>query len=222
MLTIGFSTKKLDLKFKQHLIDSCGVYGVEVIHIENNGEYSLTEAYNILLNQSTNDIVVLCHDDIYFDTINWGRRLLKHYDKTNYGIIGVAGSTEISENGVWWKDKSKMHGIVNHEQNGKKWMSKYSEDLKNKITETCIVDGVFISLHKNRIREKFDENIKGFHYYDIDFSFSNCLLGVKVGVMYNVRITHKSIGITNDEWDFNRKIFTGKRSGLLPYKINTP
>lgn len=220
MITIGFSTKVLNDDYKNHLIRSCGIYKPEILHIENNGEYSLTEVYNKLLDKATNDIVVLCHDDIYFDTIDWGRRLLKHFDKTDYGIIGVAGSTDLSENGVWWDDKSKMYGIVNHEQNGKKWTSKYSEDLRNKITPSCVVDGVFISLSKSRIRERFDEDIKGFHFYDIDFSISNSIKGVKIGVLYNIRLTHKSIGMTNDDWEYNRKFFVNKRSDILPYKIN--
>jgi len=221
MITIGFSTKVLNEDYKNHLIKSCGVYKPEILYIENDGEYSLTEVYNKLIDMATNDVVVLCHDDIYFDTVDWGRRILKHFDKTDYGIIGVAGSTELSKNGVWWDDKSKMYGIVNHEQNGKKWESKYSEDLRNKITQSCIVDGVFIALSKSRIRERFDENIKGFHYYDIDFSFSNCLEGVKVGVLYNVRITHKSVGITNSEWENNRNCYLQKRQELLPFSLNT-
>lgn len=219
MITIGFSTKKLDLEFKQHLIDSCGVRGAEVIHIENNGEYSLTEAYNILLKQSTNDIVVLCHDDIYFDTKNWGKRLLNHFKKTEYGILGVAGSTEMSDSGVWWNDRNRMVGIVNHEKEDKKWVSNYSMDLKNNIAEVCVIDGLFIALSKGRIHNHFNEDIKDFHFYDVDFSFSNHINSVKVGVIFNVRITHKSVGMTNESWEKNKEQFINIWNSKLPHKL---
>jgi hypothetical protein len=65
----------------------------EVIPFENPGTHSLTEAYNIILEKSSNDIVVLCHDDIYFEKKNWGNKVLKHFKRNpEYGIIGVAGS----------------------------------------------------------------------------------------------------------------------------------
>lgn len=220
MLTIGFSTRKLDENFKNHLISSCGVRDVEIIFIENNGEYSLTEAYNILLEKSKNDIVVLCHDDIYFDTKNWGKKLLSHFNKTDYGILGVAGTTDLSESGMWWDNSNKMVGIVNHEHEGKKWTSTYSKDLKNNIAQCCIIDGLFIALDKNKIKNNFNESVKGFHFYDLEFSFSNNIENVKVGVIFNIRITHKSIGITNDSWEENKKEFVSRWKKVLPYSVN--
>ena len=68
MITIGFSTRHIDNDFIKMLTKTSGVPSPEVIPFENNGEYSLTEIYNRILEQSTNDIVVLCHDDIYFDS----------------------------------------------------------------------------------------------------------------------------------------------------------
>lgn len=220
MLTIGFSTRKLDENFKSHLIYSCGVRDVEIIFIENNGEYSLTEAYNILLEKSKNDIVVLCHDDIYFDTKNWGKKLLSHFNKTGYGILGVAGTTDLSESGMWWDNSSKMVGIINHEHEGKKWTSTYSKDLKNKVAQCCLIDGVFIALDKNRIKNNFNESVKGFHFYDLEFSFSNNIENVKVGVIFNIRITHKSIGMTNDSWEENKKEFVSRWEKILPYSLS--
>ena len=95
------------------------------------------------------------------------------------------------------------------------------------ILQVCCLDGVFFSCHRKRILTKFDEKIEGFHFYDVDFSFSNHLLGVKLGVVFDVKITHKSIGMTNDEWEENRKKFVEKfsidpktnRTGILPTRI---
>jgi glycosyltransferase involved in cell wall biosynthesis len=45
------------------------------------------------------------------------------------------------------------------------------------------------------------------------------LQGVKVGVITNVRITHKSIGQTNEQWEKNRKLFAEKYKDSLPIKL---
>jgi hypothetical protein len=171
------------------------------------------------LSEAKTDIVVLCHDDIYFDTNSWYSKLIKHFEKTDFGIIGMAGTTSMPSSGMWWQDRKKMVGIVNHENEGKKWESKYADSVGNSIIETVIVDGLFIAVHKKRIKKEFNEEFKGFHFYDIPFCFENHLEGVKVGVITNIRITHKSIGQTNEQWDSNRKMFEEKYKSNLPIKL---
>jgi hypothetical protein len=122
--------------------------------------------------------------------------------------------------GMWWEDRRKMVGIVNHESGGKKWESKYSESLGNSIIETVVVDGLFIAIDKRKIKKNFNEDFKGFHFYDIPFCFENHIEGVKVGVITNIRITHRSIGQTNEQWEENRKLFESKYSKNLPVKLN--
>ena len=220
MITIGFSTRKIDNSFVELLKKSCGVPNPQIIPIENEGKYSLPEAYNMILEQATNDIVVLCHDDIYFDSKNWGSKLLNHFKRnSDYGILGLAGSTHLPSSAKWWEDFSKMKGIVNHEHGGKKWESKYSASLGNQIDDVVLVDGLFIVLNTKNIKQKFNEEIKGFHFYDVDFSFRNFIEDVKIGVIYDVRVTHKSIGETNEQWEQNRIVFAEKHKELLPVKI---
>jgi glycosyltransferase involved in cell wall biosynthesis len=219
MLTIGYSTREHNPKFIEYLKKSSGFKKVEVIEKINNGEKSLSEVYNEIISESKTDMVVLCHDDIYFDTPSWYYKLKSHFENSDYGILGVAGTTEMPTSGQWWEVRRKMIGIVNHESGGKKWTSKYSEDLGKSIRETVIVDGVFIALSKTRIKHNFDEEFKGFHFYDIGFCFKNQIEGVKVGVISNIRITHKSIGQTNKQWEENKNLFAQKYSEHLPVKI---
>jgi glycosyltransferase involved in cell wall biosynthesis len=220
MITIGFSTRKIDETFVEMLKKTSGVSKPEVIPIENNGEYSLTEIYNKILNESSNNIVILCHDDIYFDSKNWGQKILNHLKRNSeYGILGLAGTTNMPKSGRWWEDFSKMKGIVNHEHEGKKWESKYSENKGNQLDDVVLVDGLFIVVNKKNIKQNFNEEIGGFHFYDVDFSFRNFIEDVKIGVMYDVRVTHKSIGQTNEQWEKNREIFAEKYKDILPIKV---
>ena len=220
MITIGFSTRKLDPNYITLLEKSCGNKSVQIIPIENDGKYSLSQAYNMILEQAEHDIVVFCHDDLEFDTTGWVYKIKSHFDKNpEYGIIGLAGSKYMPKSGMWWEVQPTMYGIVNHKHEGKKWESKYSKDIKNKIEPTLMVDGLFFAVHKQRIKTNFDESVTGFHFYDVDFSFRNYLQGVKVGVCTDIRVTHLSIGQTNEKWEENRKIFAEKYQDILPVDI---
>jgi GT2 family glycosyltransferase len=221
MISIIYSTRKHDQNFIDHLRNTCGLKNIQIITYINNGEYSLTEIYNKGLKESTNDIVVFCHDDIVFTKPKWGKKLISHFNNTDYGILGVAGTTELSSNGTWWQDKEGKHlakvvGVVTHSSGGKTWVSKYSGNYTDDIIETLNLDGLFFVAHKQRIKANFNENIKGFHFYDLDFTFNNHLNGVKIGVIYDIKITHKSPGPTSEEWDKNRKQF------IEIYKDNLP
>jgi hypothetical protein len=219
MITVGYSTREHNPQFIEYLKKSSGFKKIEVIEKINNGEKSLSEVYNEILRESKTDIVVLCHDDIYFDSSSWFHKIKSHFEKSDFGILGVAGSTNMPETGRWWDNRKTMLGIVNHESGGKKWTSKYSEDHGKSIKQTVIVDGLFIALSKSRIKHTFDEDFKGFHFYDLAFCFKNHIEGVKVGVISNIRITHKSIGQTNQQWEDNRQFFVEKYGSNLPNKI---
>jgi glycosyltransferase involved in cell wall biosynthesis len=220
MITIGYSTRNSNKEFQEYLKKSAGHPKIQIIEKVNNGEKNLSEVYNEIISESNFDIVVLCHDDIYFDTNNWATKLIRQFDKnSDYGIFGMAGTTEMPKSGMWWEDRSKMYGIVNHESEGKKWESKYSDSLGNDVKEVVVVDGVFIAINKQKIKSTFDETVDGFHMYDVNFCFKNFLQEVKIGVLTNVRLTHKSIGMTNDKWEENRNLFVEKYSEFLPKKI---
>jgi hypothetical protein len=219
MITIGYSTRSHNPVFIEYLKKSCGINNVTVIEKINNGEKSLSKVYNEILDESPNDIVVLCHDDIYFDSGRWGKKIIKHFETSDFGILGVAGTTQLPASGMWWEDTSKMIGIVNHEHNGKKWESKYSESFDSEIRKSVLVDGLFISMKKSKIKHKFDEEVSGFHFYDVNYCFRNFIDNVKIGVITNIRITHKSIGQTNEQWEINRRIFSEKYKTSLPVKV---
>jgi hypothetical protein len=219
MITIGYSTRNSNPEFQEYLKKSCGHPKVQIIEKVNNGEKNLSTVYNEIIQESIYDIVILCHDDIYFDTKNWSKKIISHFEKSDFGIIGVAGTTDVPKSGMWWEDRSKMVGIVNHEHNGKKWESKYCNNFNNSIQEVCLIDGLFISFNKSKIVKKFNESVDGFHFYDVHFSIENFLENVKIGVIYDVRITHKSIGMTNEKWEENKNKFSELFENKLPINL---
>ena len=220
-LTIVFSSRKVDPYYVDLLKATSGIHNVEVISFDNPNGTPLTTLYNQALDKSNTDIVLFCHDDLKFDKKNWGRKLLNHFNRhKEYGIIGIAGTRYIPKSARWWEDFSKMHGAVNHESDGKKWLSRYSKDIGNQLDDVVLVDGLFFAVNKKSIKQRFNNDIKGFHFYDVDFCFRNYLEDVKVGVCTDIRLTHLSVGETNQEWEDNRKVFAEKWKDELPIKIN--
>ena len=222
MITVVFSTRTHNKSHIDHLKKSSGLgKNIEVIEYINNGEYSLTELYNKGLKESKNELVIFCHDDIIFETKNWGTKLNRVIKKNDdFGIIGIAGSRELPKSGQWWENPNHMYGQVYHQHEGKKWLSKYSDKKIGFIDNVVLVDGLFFAVRKSMLKCNFDESIKGFHFYEVDFCFRNFLQGVKIGVTSDIDVTHLSIGMTNEEWDENRKIFAEKYKNNLPIKCN--
>jgi len=219
MITIGYSTRKHNPDFFSYLEKSCGkIKNIQIVEKINDGEKSLSQVYNEIIEESKNDIILLCHDDIYIDTSNWVNKLLRHFTESDYGILGVAGTTDIPSSGKWWEDNTKMVGIVNHEHQGKKWESKYCKSWGKDITQVCLIDGLFIAFDKTKIKNKFNESVEGFHFYDVTFATENYLSHVKIGVIYDIRVTHKSIGQTNEKWEENRIKYAEQFKNELPIK----
>lgn len=216
MITVVSSTRNIDNKFIDMIRKTSGVKDIEILMYENNGSKSLTNVYNTGLSEAKNNIVVFMHDDIEIMTANWGQRLIKHFDNSEFGILGVAGTKSLSQNGVWWSERQSMYGHVKHTDGNKSWLSEYSYNFGDRIKNVVVVDGVFMSCRKDRIKKSFNEMYDGFHFYDISFCFDNFKEGVEIGVHFNIDILHKSVGETNDKWEENRLIFIENEIDNLP------
>ena len=206
--------------FKQHIKNTIGCKH-EIVCYVNKNEFSLTSLYNKALDNYTkpNNIIVYCHNDISFKTKNWGIILLSRFNKFNYDIIGLAGSASISNDGIWWSDKPKLFGIVNHSDGFKVWETPFSPAIKG-IKDVVCIDGVFMAVDPNTILAKFDEDFGLFHYYDVNFSVDNYLEGCNVGVTTDIRIIHKSVGEVNKDWERNRIKFIEKYKDEFPIKLD--
>ena len=225
-ITVVFSShisKQENQDFINHINQTIGLKPnkFEVICYENFNQFSLTELYNKALNENKrkDNIFVFLHNDIIIKTPMWGRLALSKINNTGYGVVGVAGTTFMNSDGVWWTDKSKMYGIVEHTNGVDTWVSEYSKEKKGYITPVVVVDGLFFIVNPDNIEHGFDQDFKGFHYYDISFCFENYIDGVDIGVTTDIRVLHKSIGQTNTQWEKNKELFIGKYGDELPCSI---
>lgn len=219
-VSVVIPTREIDDNYLKHVSKMFSHPKTEIIVYENNGEKSLPQIYNQGLNESTNDIVVFMHDDLILETTNITPKIIKLFDKhLDYGIIGLAGTDNLLS-GMWWQDRTSMYGVVGHEHEGKRHVNHYSKgDYSEKLKEVVVIDGLFMMIHKGRIKHKFNEQFEGFHFYDLPICLENHLDGVKVGVTTKIRVTHKSIGMVNKKWEKNKLLFEALYESNFPLSL---
>ena len=219
-VSVVIPTREIDNNYLKHVSKMFSHPKTEIIVYENNGEKSLPQIYNQGLNESTNDIVVFMHDDLILETSNITPKIIKLFDKhLDYGIIGLAGTDNLLS-GMWWQDRTSMYGVVGHENEGKRHVNHYSKgDYSEKLKEVVVIDGLFMMIHKGRIKHKFNEQFEGFHFYDLPICLENHLDGVKVGVTTKIRVTHKSIGMVNKKWEKNKLLFEALYESNFPLSL---
>jgi hypothetical protein len=192
----------------------------EILMYENDGEMSLTQVYNKGLKESVNDIVVFMHDDLILETSNMTPKIIKLFEKhPDYGIIGIAGTDKLTS-GRWWDNRENMFGVVGHIHEGKRHVNHYSKGVFNDVLkDVVIIDGLFFMVRKSLLKKEFNEQFEGFHFYDISFCVENQFEGVKIGLTTKFGITHKSVGMTNKQWEKNKLLFEALFEKRLPLTI---
>jgi len=216
-ISVVISTRKIDDNYLKHVEKMFSHPKTEVNIYENDGISSLTEIYNIGLKESKNEIVVFMHDDLILETSNMTPKIVKLFEKhPEYGIIGIAGTDKLTS-GRWWDNRENMFGVVGHIHEGKRHVNHYSKGVFNDVLkDVVVVDGLFFAVHKGRIKKGFNEQFKGFHFYDISFCIENFLEGVKIGLTTKLGVTHKSIGMVNKQWEKNKLFFEALFEKQLP------
>ena len=196
----------------------------EFIVIENMvSPKSLTEVYNVGASKSKSDVLLFVHEDVLFQTNNWGQKLLDYFEKDNsLGLIGIAGSKYKSSVPSGWFSGIEALDCCNilHVDINNQKLPMYFNPLPGSLAQDVVVlDGVLLCCKKNVWQQvKFDEILlKGFHLYDIDFSF-RVAQKFKVIVSFEIDLVHLTEGGSfGDEWVNNTLLWYSKKQSLLPF-----
>ena len=220
-ISVVVSTRNIDDVYLKHVEKMFSHPKTQILIYENDGTLSLPKLYNIAMKEAENDIIVFMHDDLILETKNITPKVIRLFEKNpEYGIIGLAGTDNLMS-GVWWQDRTSMYGIVGHEHEGKRHVNHYSKgDYSEKLKEVVVIDGLFMMIHKKRIKYQFNEDFEGFHFYDLPICLENHMDGIKIGVTTKIRVTHKSIGMVNKKWEKNKLLFEALYEKKLPIKIS--
>ncbi|MDH6251925.1 hypothetical protein M2347_001652 [Chryseobacterium sp. H1D6B] len=179
----------------------------EIIRIHNPGLMGICTAYNQGAEKAKYDNLLFIHEDILFRTENWGAKLIIHLNKPDSGVIGIAGSSYIPSAPSSWTVSEKYNFVNILQGNKENKDSFHIGSTKKNMNKVFAVDGVFLAVTKKKyINYKFNEELKGFHGYDLDFSL-RISKNLQNYVVDDILIEHFSKGNLDKIWfDTNMKI----------------
>lgn len=188
--------------FSKSVEQTIGNTEYEIIRIENRGLMCLGKAYNRGADQAIFDNLLFIHEDTQFRSLDWGKQLIKLNSDPKTGVIGIAGENYMSFVPSYWFSShlKKMHFIQKYPYKEPFLLDRINFEPNNYNEQAKGLDGVFLSCKKKVFDEfRFDENILGYHGYDMDFS-------MRVAMKYQnlvtslITVEHQSTGQLSKEW----------------------
>ena len=173
---------------QSNIASTIGVQWEPVIIDNTINPMPITKVYNLGAAKAKYDLLCFVHEDVLFETENWGLKIIESFRKdSQLGLIGVGGSKYKSKTPSGWF--SGFHeldccNITHLKKSGEKETLYFNPEQDATSQEAVIVDGVFMCCPRKVWDEiKFDEILlKDFHLYDLDFS-------IRVSEKYKVIIT---------------------------------
>lgn len=143
---------------------------------DQDGQPRISETYNRLGSKALGEILLFCHDDIEFIEDGWDAKIIEFFAETDFDVAGVVGV-----------DKYEGGLLVQsgHPHCFGKFVNRAGDDLRVNIygprvsKKMAAVDGMFMAVRRSYFdAHKFDENLNGLFFYDIDYC-----LGANVGIV---------------------------------------
>jgi hypothetical protein len=158
----------------------------------------ITEVYNLLATRAQYPYWCFIHEDIRFQTNEWAVNLLMAFEQhTETGLIGIAGSKYKSLTPSGWSTGIPDYDYCNffHQDKNGKTKHFYNNPSRSVFEPVVNVDGVFIAIRREvwQTAQFNDRLLRGFHCYDIDFSF-HVMKNWKAAVLFNLDILHYTQG----------------------------
>jgi len=184
---------------EKNIAETVGV-PYEIIKIDNPGLMGICEAYNKGAEKAQFDNLLFTHEDILFKDKNWGSKLISHLYHKNTGIVGLAGSSYVPAAPSSWT-VSEKYNFANILQGNKENTDYIKIDSTKELrTKVLAVDGVFLAITKSNYGQiLFDENLQGFHGYDLDFTLRTSKKFQNY-VVNDILIQHFSAGNLDKVW----------------------
>ena len=190
----------------------------------------ICQIYNSCAQKANFPYLCFIHEDIIMPSPNWGINMIAFSEKApNCGVIGFAGSTVVKKNFYEWyngeeKSRYRFYEPSKHADktnNINDLSYKYNNPDNEEFAKVVVVDGLFLFVKQNIWKENpFDkERIKGFHFYDADFSFGIAQKWQNY-VCLSSDIYHFSKGKQDRTYFENARIFQKKWKHVLPFSLD--
>ncbi len=183
----------IPLALKENIAKTIGM-AYELIVIDNSANrHSIFSAYNEGVRRANGDILCFMHEDILYQTNNWGERIVKHFQDSTIGLIGFGGAHFLPSVPVYWSTTLWISESCRQKHdNGSIDCFHLDYFGKNNIVDVVACDGFCFFMPKALFEKvAFDEiTYTGFHFYDMDICMQVLQQGYRVCVVNDVLIEH--------------------------------
>jgi hypothetical protein len=186
----------------------------------------ICEAYNRTAARAKYPYLCFLHEDILFDTTNWGGILSGLFaSQPEVGVIGIAGSAYKSAMFSGWFTSTRGFDYYNitHRVNGVDHPWRQPGAGERGVHPVVCIDGVFIACRKEVwAGTPFDaDQLNGFHFYDIDFSV-RAARKCQVIVTMDIHLFHiTQLGDYGNSWVETAMLYHTANAGLFPFFLDS-
>lgn len=199
----------------------------ELIIVDNQEKkWGICKVYNYGAHKANGKYLCFVHEDVIWDTPNWGEILLNFINTTpDCGVIGFAGGEYVSQFHTSWFNgttiHTQQHYMILSEKGRDKIKTVTINPQDDNFAPVVTLDGFFLMCKKNVWEQvTFDElSFSGFHFYDMDFSLAVHLCGFHNYVCHIINIRHLSRGNYGIEYSMAAKLFRKKYHTQLPVSV---
>jgi hypothetical protein len=184
----------------------------------------ICQVYNELAAISNHPYLLFLHEDVTFERRDWGKQIRSVFEQhERLGLLGVAGSTiKSSSISGWYTGNAAFDRYhLTHALPGHTEVLKQLPDHAAYHPVVCL-DGVFLFVRRSVWEAMpFDaEQVKGFHFYDLDFSL-RVANKFDVGVVSDLGLIHhtEAGGDYGTRWAREAILFHQRWKERLPMNI---
>jgi Glycosyltransferase like family len=213
-------------RLEKNIAETIGV-PFEIIAIDNSlHHHGICKVYNEGGAKARYPYLCFTHEDVSFETKNWGERVCKYLADSCTGLLGIAGGDCKGLVPSSWSMAaiSNEINIIQHYKFNSapvKQVVVTNPATEGNIKRVVTIDGVWLCTKKEIFEEfRFDEiTFTGFHGYDIDYSLQ---VNTKYNsyVIFDIVLHHFSEGSPDKKWIESALRISKKWKKHLPVSIH--
>ena len=183
------------------------------------------EGVGALHDETPDDIVLLLHDDVFFDGITpdaFMRALRRPLSMPNAGFVGVAGCRTLSRDVAWWRNASGATALAGTVHHGVQ-MATAERAFFGPPGRVVMLDGVLLAATVRTLRRfvRLDAPAglrRLWHFYDLSATLQAHAAGL-VNIALPLGVVHGSKGKPDESWEGARAALAERLRPLLPISV---
>lgn len=209
---------------KDNIAKTIGIPYEVLVWDNSQTNWGLCKVYNHLAKTAQYELILFLHEDVLFETMHWGGLVTAWFDQMpEAGMVGLAGSSIKSKYASGWYvgDADFDRFSIVHRTHGVDHLQEQRGPHPEAFSQVVTLDGVFLCVRKKIWEQvRFDETVlKGFHFYDIDFSLRVSQIA-SVWVTFQIKLIHITLGGDyGDRWMKEAFLFHTTEIGRTSFDI---